>query len=82
MIELKRLELKIKANFLYKDQSNAYFMDNTSFEQFSLSLENIGDQQLFLKDGTDVDVLYFNNNPVTITLPIKMDFKVTVSPPE
>ena len=81
MIELKRLELKIKANFLYKDQSNAYFMDNTSFEQFSLSLENIGDQQLFLKDGTDVDVLYFNNNPVTITLPIKMDFKVTVSPP-
>ncbi|HKM40366.1 MAG: elongation factor P [Patescibacteria group bacterium] len=70
-----------KANFLYKDQSNAYFMDNTSFEQFSLSLENIGDQQLFLKDGTDVDVLYFNNNPVTITLPIKMDFKVTVSPP-
>jgi len=70
-----------KANFLYKDQSNAYFMDNTSFEQFFLSLENIGDQQLFLKDGTDVDVLYFNNNPVTITLPIKMDFKVTVSPP-
>lgn len=70
-----------KANFLYKDQSSAYFMDNTSFDQFSLSLENIEEQKLFLKDGTDVDVLYFNNNPVTITLPIKMDFKVTVSPP-
>jgi translation elongation factor P/translation initiation factor 5A len=37
-------------------------MDNTSFEQFSLSLENIGENQLFLKDGTDVDVLYFNDN--------------------
>lgn len=70
-----------KANFMYKDQDEAYFMDNASFEQFSLTLENIGDKQFFLKDGTDVDVLYFNDNPVSITLPIKMDFKVTSSPP-
>ncbi len=70
-----------KANFLYKDQNEAYFMDNTSFEQFSLSLENIGDNQLFLKDGIDVEVLYFNDNPVAITLPVKMEFKVISSPP-
>ncbi len=70
-----------KANFMYKDQNEAYFMDNTSFEQFSLSLENIGEQQEFLKEETNVDVLYFNDNPVSITLPIKMDFKVVSSPP-
>ncbi len=78
--EEARTETK-KANFMYKDQNEAYFMDNTSFEQFSLTLENIGDKQFFLKDGTDVDVLYFNENPVSITLPVKMDFKVTSSPP-
>lgn len=70
-----------KANFMYKDQNEAYFMDNTSFEQFSLSLENIGEQQEFLKEEANVDVLYFNDNPVSITLPIKMDFKVVSSPP-
>ncbi len=70
-----------KANFMYKDQSEAYFMDNKSFEQFSLSLENIGEKMGFLKEGIDVDVLYFNENPVSITLPIKMDFKVISSPP-
>ena len=70
-----------KANFMYKDQSEAYFMDNKSFEQFSLSLENIGEKIGFLKEGIDVDVLYFNENPVSITLPIKMDFKVISSPP-
>lgn len=70
-----------KANFLYKDSSEAYFMDNTSYEQFSLSLENIGDKEIFLKEGVDVDVLYFNNNPASITLPVKMDFKVISSPP-
>lgn len=70
-----------KANFMYKDQNEAYFMDNKSFEQFSLSLENIGEKQFFLKEEIEVDVLYFNNNPMTITLPVKMDFKVTSSPP-
>lgn len=70
-----------KANFLYQDQVEAYFMDNTSFEQFSLSLENIGEQKNFLKENTDVNVLYFNDRPVSITLPIKMDFKVISSPP-
>jgi len=70
-----------KANFLYKDKDEAYFMDNENFEQFSLSLEEIGDQADFLKDGTDVDVLYFENKPVTISLTIKLEFKVTSAPP-
>jgi len=70
-----------KANFLYKDKDEAYFMDNESFEQFSLPLEEIGEQAEFLKDGTDVDVLYFENKPVTISLPIKMEFKVISAPP-
>ncbi len=70
-----------KANYLYKDQNEAYFMDNESFEQFSLLLENIGDKEVFLKEGIDVDVLYFNDNPVSVSLPVKMDFKVISSPP-
>ena len=70
-----------KANFMYKDKDEAYFMDNESFEQFSLSLESIGDKEGFLKEGTDVSVLYFNDKPVSIDLPIKMDFKVVSAPP-
>jgi len=70
-----------KANFMYKDKDEAFFMDNASYEQFSLRLEELGEQVSFLKDGTDVDVLYFENRPVSIKLPIKMDFKVTSAPP-
>ncbi len=70
-----------KANFLYKDATDAYFMDNDSYEQFTLALEDLGDQPKFLKDGTDVSVLYFEGKPVTIQLPIKMDFKVVSAPP-
>src|SRR5680860_1134567 len=70
-----------KANYMYKDKDEAYFMDIESFEQFNLHIEAIGDQARFLKDDTDVDVLYFENKPVSINLPIKMEFKVISAPP-
>ncbi|MDD2258161.1 MAG: elongation factor P [Patescibacteria group bacterium] len=70
-----------KANYLYKDAEQAFFMDNESFEQFSLDLDVLESQAKFLKDGTDVSVLYFEGKPVTIDLPIKMDFRVVSAPP-
>lgn len=72
---------KRKSNFLYKDDSNAYFMDNESFEQFELAVDQLGSKLKFMKDNTDVDTLYFQGKPVSIDLPIKMDFKVISAPP-
>jgi elongation factor P len=69
------------ANYLYKDETFAYFMDNADFEQFSLPLDQLGEQDKFLKEDTLVDVLYFQNQPMSIKLPIKMTFKVTSAPP-
>lgn len=70
-----------KVNFMYKDEINAYFMNNKSYEQFELALEEVGEKAKFLKDGTDVDILYFNDRPISIELPVKMDFEVTSAPP-
>ena len=70
-----------KANFMYVDETNANFMDNDSYEQFTISLDDLGEKQRYLKEGTDVDVLYFDSTPVAISLPVKMEFKVTEAPP-
>ncbi len=72
---------KKKANFMYTDEDNANFMDNESYEQFTIPLEAIGDKTKFLKEGIDVSVLYFDGNPVAIELPVKMKFKVIDAPP-
>jgi elongation factor P len=72
---------KQKADFLYQNETEAYFMNNSNYEQFSISLEEIGEQFRFLKEGVEVNVLYFQDRPVTIELPIKMEFKVISSPP-
>lgn len=70
-----------KVNFMYKDETQGYFMDNETYEQFELSLEQIGEKGKFLKDGTDVDILYFREKPISLELPIKMDFRVVSAPP-
>jgi elongation factor P len=72
---------KKKVNFMYADADNAYFMDNDSFDQFSLAIEQIGEKKKFLKDGTDLDMLYFEGRPVAVDLPIKLKLKVTSAPP-
>ncbi len=72
---------KKKANFMYSDEQNANFMDNETYEQFTIPLEQIGNKQKFLKQGTGIDVLYFKDKPVAIDLPIKMEFKVISAPP-
>ncbi len=72
---------KKKANFMYKDENEANFMDNETYEQFSLPLDQLGDKIKFLKENTDVDVLYFNEKPMAIEIPIKMAFKVASAPP-
>ena len=70
-----------KINFMYRDDDNAYFMDNESYEQFELPLEELGGKEKFLKDGTDVDIMYFNSKPISLQLPVKMTFKVVSAPP-
>lgn len=72
---------KKPANYLYSDETFAYFMDNESFEQFSLPLDQLGGQEKFLKEDTEVEVLYFQNQPMTVKLPIKMELKVVSAPP-
>jgi elongation factor P len=72
---------KKKANFLYKDENEANFMENVSYEQFSIDLESIGEKIKFLKEGTDVDVVYFQGKPVSVELPIKVDLRVETAPP-
>ena len=70
-----------KANFMYRDKEEIYFMDNESFEQFSLTREEVGESERFLKEGVDLDVLYYEGKPVSVSLPVKMEFKVISAPP-
>ncbi|MFW5888259.1 MAG: elongation factor P [Patescibacteria group bacterium] len=72
---------KKKVNFMYEDEDNAYFMDYESYDQFDLPISQIKEKEKYLKEGTDVTMLYFEGDPIAVELPIKMDFEVTSAPP-
>lgn len=79
-VEEADLERK-KCDYLYADQTGSYFMDIESYEQFVIDQVLLGDRIKLLKEGTQVDVLYFNDQPITVSFPPKIDFRVTSAPP-
>lgn len=70
-----------KSNFLYKEGDKYFFMNNESFEQFELDNSEVGFAGQFLKEGVTVDTLIFNDSPVSIKLPTKVELMVTDAPP-
>ena len=70
-----------KATYLYLAGTEVYFMDSNTYEQFSLDKENIGHSINYLVEGTSVDVLIFEGNPVSIQIPTKIKIKITEAPP-
>lgn len=70
-----------RCQYMYNDGSNFYFMDNDSYEQFSLSADVIGNDKRFLIDGIECYAMHIDGVPASIELPPKMDFKVVTTTP-
>lgn len=70
-----------KASFLYADADGTHFMNNETFETVDFNKEVTAEQEPFLKESTEVQILRFNGKPVSVELPIKVELKVTESPP-
>jgi len=70
-----------RATFLYADDQGTHFMSGETFETIDMQKEATLEQEPFLKEGTEVSILKFNNQPVSIELPIKIELKVVEAPP-
>jgi len=71
-----RLEYR-NVQFLYPDGDLYYFMDMKTFEQPAISKDVIGEQTFFLKEGTEVKLTFFENEPLDVELPTTVDLLVT-----
>ena len=70
-----------RAQYLYRDNDDYFFMDQNSFEQFSLTGKTLGPIINYLVEGTEVNILSYQNEPLNVDLPVKMKIKVTEAPP-
>ena len=63
--------------YLYSDDSNHYFMNEQSFEQFSVPSDIVGDSASYIKEGDKVDLQLFSGQPIGLVLPKNVPLKVT-----
>ena len=65
-----------KFNFLYEDENNCHFMDQTNFEQIKINKSILGEKNKLLKENMEVDVQFYDDQALSIDLPSSVELKI------
>ncbi len=72
---------KRKLNYLYKDDKNAVFIDQKTYEQIEVPRKLVEEKLVFIKEGEEVTIFFWNNKPLSIEIPQKVVLTVSEAPP-
>jgi elongation factor P len=67
--------------YLYKDADSYVFMDTTTYDQVQIPDTTIGDQALMMPENITVEVLFFHDRAVGVTLPNFIEQKIIETEP-
>lgn len=70
-----------KMQFLYREDEKYCFMDTESYDQVFLTEGQVGEAKNYLIDNIDVEILFFEDKPLDISLPNFVDLIVTKAEP-
>lgn len=70
-----------RMQFLYRDGSDAHFMDSESYEQLTIPESAIADALRWMKESDEVELLYIDQQPADVQLPSAIDLAVTETEP-
>jgi elongation factor P len=70
-----------QAQYLYTDGSYHYFLDQTTFDQYDLTREQVGDALGYLKENMIVEMVFYKGGPININLPTHVELEVVETPP-
>ena len=74
-IEVKTMQ------YLYKEADSFVFMDTTTYDQVSIPAETVGESANFMPENLNVEVLFFNERAVDVTLPNFIEQAITETNP-
>jgi elongation factor P len=87
-ITLKGTESLDEADFerrpvkmMYTDATDMHVLDQTDYNQYSIPLEDIEDERLYITDGLEMLALIYNNECVGLQLPTTIELLVTECDP-
>ena len=72
---------EIEVQYLYRQGDTFVFMDNSTYEQYELSAEQVSDNWKYLKESLVCSLVLYNGNPLTLTPPNHVESKVEYCEP-
>jgi elongation factor P len=68
-------------SFLYSDPDGFHFMDQGTYEQFTLSEDSVGDDHWYLKEGLVLEIFKYNGQAVSLQLPPYVELQIASTEP-
>jgi len=65
-----------KFNFLYEDETNCHFMDQTNYEQIQVNKSILGEKSKLLKENMEVIVQFHDDKALSVDLPTSVELKI------
>ena len=66
-------------NFLYEDENNCHFMDQTNFEQITINKSLLGEKKKLLKENMEVNVQFYEDQALSVNLPTTVELEITTT---
>jgi elongation factor P len=70
-----------KVQYSYNEGDVYYFLDQESYEMVPLTTEQLGDVKNYLLDGMELEVSYYNDEPINVDPPLTVDLTVEYTEP-
>jgi elongation factor P len=70
-----------QVEYMYSDIDGFNFMDQANFETIHLTTEQVGEDKVFLMEGSKLAVLYYKGRPISIEHPHFVVLKVAETDP-
>ena len=65
-----------KFNFLYEDENNCHFMDQSNFEQIAINKSLLGEKSKLLKGNMEVNVQFYEDQALSVELPSSIELTI------
>jgi elongation factor P len=70
-----------RMQYLYRDGSDAHFMDSETYEQLSIGEAALANALRWMKESEEVEVLYIDDRPADVQLPSAIDLQIAETEP-
>ena len=70
-----------RMQYLYRDGSDAHFMDSESYEQLTIPETTIAEALRWMRESDEVEILYIDEEPADVQLPSALDLKIAQTDP-